>query len=218
MMELKPALLLLGGAWHDFGGFASALGPVLEAHGWSLEASHDLDRLLRLSQATPRLLITYTGFTLKAEDGRPSRPDRMSDAQLVALTHWVRNGGSLLAAHASTVLGASDEALGHLLGGVFVEHPPLGPFTVYPVYGSHPITDGLSAFEVRDELYMEKCGPDIVVHMVAVKDGVAHPLVWSRAEGRGRVAHVALGHSNEVWGLDAYQRLMLQTVGWLDGG
>jgi type 1 glutamine amidotransferase len=45
--------------------------------------------------------------------------------------------------------------------------------------------------------------------------GVAYPMVWSRTEGNGRVAHIAMGHDVKVWNLQPYQRLMLQAIDWL---
>jgi type 1 glutamine amidotransferase len=51
--------------------------------------------------------------------------------------------------------------------------------------------------------------------MVALHQDVAHPLVWSKAEGDGRVAYIALGHSQAVWSAAPYQRLVLQTLAWL---
>jgi type 1 glutamine amidotransferase len=41
--------------------------------------------------------------------------------------------------------------------------------------------------------------------------------VWSKPEGNGRVAHIALGHSAAVWQLEPYRRLMLQAAAWLVG-
>jgi uncharacterized protein len=112
-------------------------------------------------------------------------------------------------------LGTSSPGLGKLIGGVFIEHPPRFSFPVYPVYGEHPITLGISTFNVNDEMYIERCEPGVDVHMATVQAGTVHPLVWSKSEGQGRVAHVALGHSAEVWELEPYQRLMVQSADWL---
>jgi len=51
--------------------------------------------------------------------------------------------------------------------------------------------------------------------MVAVNQGVAHPMAWSKQEGAGRVVHIAPGHFPEVWNHPLYQRLMLHAVNWL---
>ena len=56
---------------------------------------------------------------------------------------------------------------------------------------------------------------DVQVHMVAFDRAFAYPMAWSKSEGRGRVAHLAPGHSAQVWSLEPYQRLLLQTLDWL---
>jgi type 1 glutamine amidotransferase len=218
-MEPKRVLIILGGTWHDFDGFAQAMRALLEPRQWAVESTYNLERLTRLDEAAYDLVLSYTCFTKHTEGlenaGPEKMPEKMTDAQINALTTWVQNGGAFLAAHAASVLGESGPQLGDLIGGVFAEHPPESTFTVYPLYGVHPITAGIEAFNVYDELYIERCDPSVELHMLALHEGVAHPLVWSKAEGRGRVAHVALGHSVAVWQLASYQQLMLQTVAWL---
>ena len=86
---------------------------------------------------------------------------------------------------------------------------------MYPLYGEHPITDRIKAFTVHDEFYMELHESDVRVHMVGLDRGVAYPMLWTRTEGAGHVAHVAMGHDAKVWNLEPYRRLMLQTVDWL---
>ena len=74
---------------------------------------------------------------------------------------------------------------------------------------------GIEAFTVHDEFYMETHTSAVQVHMVAFDRGLAYPMVWSKTEGEGRVAHIAPGHSREVWDLKPYQQLLLQTIYWL---
>lgn len=214
-MTKKRALILLGGAWHDFDGFARCIGPLLEAAGWQVESTYDLDVLTRLDEQPCDLALSYTCFTEHGEGLDNSGPELMSDAQIDGLTRWVRGGGAFLSVHGASVCGKSGPGLRELTGGFFVEHPPAFVFSVYPVYGPHPITAGIEAFPVYDEMYIEQCDPSINVHMLTVEGGVAYPLVWSRVEGRGRVVHLAMGHSDAVWELEPYRRLMLQTTGWL---
>ena len=214
-MNDKRALILLGGMWHDFDGFAHSMQSMLEAESWVVDATYDLDRLTRLDEESYDLVLNYTCFSKHDEGTDNTSPEKLSDVQLHALVRWIRSGGAFLAAHAATRLGESSPLLGEIIGGIFVDHPPLFTFTVYPVYGPHPITTGIEAFTVHDEMYIERCDASVNIHMVAIDRGVAYPLVWSKQEGRGRVAHVALGHPSEVWGLEPYQRLMLQTIGWL---
>ncbi len=213
----KRILIALGGQWHDFEGFAGFARPLLESSGARVEATYDLGELERLREGRYDLVLAYTCFT-SDEGGGKGGPDRLSPAQFRGLADWVRSGGGLLAAHASTVIGASDPALGALIGGVFVSHPPQFAFTLYPVFEEHPITAGIEAFTVHDEFYVETHSSDARIHMVALDRGLAYPMAWSRIEGEGRVAHIACGHSREVWDLAPYRRLLLQTLGWLAKG
>ncbi|HEX2993349.1 MAG TPA: ThuA domain-containing protein [Anaerolineales bacterium] len=211
----KRVLILLGGQWHDFDGFATAIKPLLEKHGMLVEATYDLDTLLRLAEDQYDAVLSYTCFT--SDEGGGKGSDRLSQAQFGNLAGWVQGGGAFLALHAATVIGESDPALGDLIGGVFVSHPPQFAFTVYPIFGDHPIIAGIEAFTVHDEFYIERQTSDVQVHMVAFDRGVAYPMAWSRVEGRGRIAHIAPGHSQAVWDLEPYQRLLLQALDWIMG-
>jgi type 1 glutamine amidotransferase len=213
-MERKNVLLILGGTWHDFDGFAATMQPVFERAGYTVEATYELEALTRLDQIGCKVVLLYTCLTEQQEDGRPATL-KHNDAQVAALVEWVRNGGGLLAAHAATVAGQSSPALRALMGGAFVTHPPAFAFTVYPLYREHPITAGIEAFTVHDELYVQEYNADVEVHAITVDRGVAYPMVWSRSEGRGRVVHVAPGHGPEVWSLKPYQHLMQQALDWL---
>jgi hypothetical protein len=211
----KHVLILLGGQWHDFDGFASAMQALLESHGLQVEATYDLDSLSHLGENRYDLVLSYTCFSPRREGSNDTGPERLTDAQIDGLARWIRSGGALLALHAATVIGESGPALGELIGGVFVSHPPPFTFTLYPIFGGHPITAGIEAFAIHDEFYMEMHTPAVQVHMVAFDRGVAYPMTWSKTEGRGRVAHIAPGHSREVWDLEPYQRLLLQAIDWL---
>jgi len=210
----KKVLILLGGLWHDFDGFAKAMTVLLEEAGCKVETTYDLDCLLGLDELGIDLLMSYTSLSPHREGYDDQTPELLTDAQVNGLCSWVRQGGGLMAAHSATVIGKSDPALGELMGGVFIEHPPQFAFTVYPVYGEHPITDGIEAFTVHDEFYIEKLVGPVEVHMVAIDRGTAYPMVWSKAEGQGRVSHVAMGHSELVWDLPPFRKLMLQALEW----
>ena len=214
-MDKKNILILLGGYWHDFDGFAAAMTPLLEGAGHRVRASYDFEDLTRLEAQGIDLLLSHTCLSEPPAGKTPSCPAGFSSAQVTALSEWVRRGGALLASHAATVPGESGPELERLLGGAFLRHPPQRAFQVLPLSAPHPITDGIGAFKVFDELYIERYHPTVAIHMVAAYEGTAHPVVWSRTEGRGRVAHLAPGHSERVWKLEPYRRLMLQTVRWL---
>ncbi len=214
-MDGKRILIVLGGTWHDFDGFVAAMRPVFEAAGHTVESTYDRDVLTRLDEERYDVVLLHTCLGTPGEGS--SEPEMYDGAQVQALVEWVRDGGGLLASHAATVSAQFDPALRALMGGVFVSHPPQFAFTVYPLLSQHPITDGVEAFTVHDEFYVEVHEASVEIHMVALDRGVAHPMVWSKYERRGRVAHVAMGHDEKVWNLPPYRRLMLQAIAWLTG-
>jgi len=209
----KRILMILGGTWHDFDGFTAAMTPVLEKAGHTLDATYDLDALTQI-EGHYDLVVLNTCIGQANRDSGPTVPGP-TDAQTESLASWVQDGGGLLAVHAATVAGQASPALRALMGGVFVEHPPQFTFTIYPMYEEHPITAGIDAFTVHDEFYIQKYDDTITIHAIALDRGVAHPMVWSRSEGQGRVAYIAMGHGPEVWELEPYQRMMLQAIEWL---
>src|SRR5690554_1355933 len=213
----KPVrvLIFLGGGWHDFNGFAGAMRSLLTPQNFTVDVSFDPDSLLRLAEMDYRVVINYTSF-LRPEEETPVTGGRsLTENQVTALSKWVQNGGGLLAAHSATVIGESPAELRRLLGGSFLSHPDPFAFTVYPLPEKHPITDGLKAFTVYDEFYIEEYDPAVRLHMVAVDRDTAYPMVWSRTENKGKIVHVAPGHDEKVWNHPSYRRLMLQSVSWL---
>jgi type 1 glutamine amidotransferase len=210
----KRILMVLGGTWHDFDGFAAAMKSCFRKAKHRVKSTYRFDDLTRLERSRYDLVILNTCAGEVRDDDGPTVPG-FTDPQVEALTTWVRDGGALLALHAATVAGQSSPALRALLGGVFVEHPPPFSFTVYPMHEEHPLTAGVDAFAVHDELYVQAYDEAIAIHMVAFDRGVAHPMVWSKRDGKGRVAYIAMGHGPEVWELAPYRRLLLQSIEWL---
>jgi len=211
----KYILIILGGLYHDFDGFARAMKLLFEADDWSVEATYDLDVLTRLDKKECQVVLSYTCLSKNSPEQETSTPERLTDEQVHGLAGWVQHGGGLLAVHCATVIGESNSDLARLLGGNFISHPAPFNFTVSSILDQHPLTNGVPAFDVYDEFYMEHCEPSTAVHMTAVYEGKTYPMVWSKPEGAGRVAHIAPGHFPEVWKHPLYQHLMIQAVNWL---
>lgn len=214
-MADKRVLLVLGGIYHDFEGFAAWAKPLLAENGYLLEATYDLDMLTRLDGSDYDVVMIYTSLSTHREGQDDTHPEFFSDEQTKALADWVSSGGALLPVHAATVAGRENLRQKRLMGAVFIEHPPQHTFTVYPLLPEHALTAGVGAFSVTDEFYIQEYEPSLDVHMVAIDRGKAYPMVWTKAEGEGRVAYVAMGHDQGVWDLAPYGKLMIQALDWL---
>jgi type 1 glutamine amidotransferase len=79
-------------------------------------------------------------------------------------------------------------------------HDDFGPFRVEIAAPGHPITEGLAAFDTKDELYVRLAGDAPAEALVTAYSKVAgrqEPLAWAHAYGKGRVFETSLGHAAE---------------------
>lgn len=110
-----------------------------------------------------------------------------------------------------------------MVGGHFVGHPHVGPYTVRVRDFSNPITQGLPGiFDYNSEQYYLMVDPGI--HVLAdteyVYEGrsVNMPVAWIRTWGKGRVFYSSLGHSPEEFEkYPASLELALNGVLWAAG-
>jgi uncharacterized protein len=111
-----------------------------------------------------------------------------------------------------TAMGSFSEAYA-LIGSRYASHGPPpheSRFTVQTDQG-HPLTRGLSDFEITHEHYHLELTAD--ARVVAWRD--TEPVVHVREEGRGRVAYIQLGHDMRVWDDPKARALMTRCIGWV---
>jgi hypothetical protein len=193
--------------------------------------AHDFDSvrldLLTMLAADARLRIRCSATFEEFGDGHAVRAPTFlvsytcnlapSGAGLERLRQFLLAGGRWLVLHATNSLlewradgvaarGLDDPFLG-LIGAAFQAHPPYGRFLVRPC-ASHPLVEGLPAFEVTDELYLADIDPSITPLMTAEFSGAApgfvrddwhdgdcaRPMMFLRQVGAGTILHLALGH------------------------
>jgi len=199
--------------FHDFEMLASHLERWLgDLPGSNLELERTTDRS-RLSGDLTSFDVVCSLLRLGPE---------ASEEEERAIVGFTNSGGGLLGVHGGLVLNRPPEpplrpGMVELWGARFAQHAPYGPFTVRIVDHNHPITRGLSDFEVRDELFELEPLPPLGAHVLAEADahGVAQPMAYTKSHGRGSVYYCALGHDTACWDHPAYQHLMTRGVGWL---
>src|SRR6185312_2764204 len=98
------------------------------------------------------------GLLVVLRDGalRPSGPEGplvswMTPEQERAVADFVASGGGLLALHNATGLYPEGGPYLRMVGGTYRGHGPLERFRVRVVDRSHPVTRGVSDYEVADE-------------------------------------------------------------------
>jgi len=89
------------------------------------------------------------------------------------------------------------------VGGQWVAHPGnIIPYHVTITNHDHPITSGLSDFDMRSEQYYLHVDPNNNVLATTTFsaeycdwiEGTVMPVVWTRMWGKGRVSYTSLGH------------------------
>ena len=135
------------------------------------------------------------------------------------LLDFVRSGKGLVALHFACSSFQEWDEYAMLLGRVWKKgvggHGPRGPFTVDIKRPEHPVTRGLSEFEIDDELYAKLSGDaEIEVLASAYSDwsGKVEPIVFVKPYGKGTVVHNVLGHDLRARENPAYQKLLCRGV------
>jgi len=182
-------------------------------------------------------LVTRKGMgTNRFIDPRPETADAdtylfytaggtFGTSQQEALAAAVTAGKGLVGVHGANILGwqgdgldPADRPLFELLGNRYLSHGPghhEGRHTI-EIVADHPVTAGLSDFELFDEYYEFELAADDVT-MLAQRhraDGRVIPVAYAKDHGAGRVVYIALGHDMRAWGEPSFRALVRQALRW----
>lgn len=153
----------------------------------------------------------------------------IDDGQKRALMEFVRGGRGFVGIHsASDTFFKWPEYL-ELIGGYFDGHPWHQEVTIRVEDPQHPATAHLpAAFTLTDEIYQFKDWSRDRVHVLLsldpssvdlTKPGVRRTdgdfaLAWTREVGRGRMFYTALGHDENVWRDERFQKHLIGGIRW----
>jgi type 1 glutamine amidotransferase len=210
------ALVLIGDQPHEPGHIEEGLRPVFEATGVVPHFTVDVKALSAENLARVRLLVIL-------RDGlqRPGADHRddfiwMTPEQEHAVAAFVERGGGFLNLHNAMGLYPPRGPYLDLVGGRYTGHGPLERFRVEVVDADHPITRGAGGFFVPDEQHTPIYDEGRVHLLLRSRsdDGKEAAAGWTREPGRGRLCHLAPGHTREALLHPMYQRLLRNAVRW----
>ena len=153
----------------------------------------------------------------------------VSEAQKQALLDFVRDGGGFAGVHSATDTFYEWETFGDLIGGYFDGHPWHTHVGILVLDGEHPSTRHLGdRFEITDEIYQYRNFRHEGTHILLELDTTSvdmdkedvrgvdgnFPLAWTRKFGKGKVFYTALGHREDVWKDQRFQKLLLHGILW----
>jgi type 1 glutamine amidotransferase len=190
---------------------------VLESSGrFDVKVSEDIGIFESSSLEKYDVVVLNYGFWNEPE---PSAEGK------AGLLDYVKQGGGLVPLHFSCSSFQDWDEYASLLGRVWVKgvggHGPRSTFTVNITDKDHPITEGMSDFQMDDELYAKLSGEaDIQVLATADSDwsGKTEPMVFVKKYGEGRVVHNVLGHDVKARDNEAFAKLLRRGVEWAATG
>lgn len=225
----RRAVVLSGGVAHDFPATSSVLAAVLVEAGFTAAVTEDVEQgLTGLATARPPPLVVlnmlrWTMHGDRYADQRERWGLSLSAPARRALAEHVRAGGGLLAMHGASICFDDWPDWQDLLGGVWrwgtSTHPPLaGPVPVTVETDAHPIVAGLGDFPIVDEVYGFLDRTDDVRGLLSSPHGgTAHPLLWARTVGAGRVVYDALGHHVASYDVPEHREIIRRAARWAAG-
>ena len=232
---MKRNLVLSGGPGHDFAATTAALVALLDQVGFDSEVvTEPVDAFAALRAAQrgerpPYDLVTVDAlrWAMEVERYAHLREDLgvvLDDAEAALLSDHVHAGGGLLALHTAVICFDAHPVWRALLGAAWdwtaSSHGPEGPVAVTTTAAgrTHPITSGVTPFEVTDELYR---GLDLVEGLVPLLTGndrgVPTPVLWTREVGQGRVVTDLLGHGPASLEDPNHRAVIVRAATWAAG-
>ncbi|MEX2285986.1 MAG: ThuA domain-containing protein [Planctomycetaceae bacterium] len=211
------ALVLIGDQPHEPGHVEAGLRPVFAATGVVPHFTVDVHALTAENLAKVDLLVVLRDGLQRPTDDHKDDYVWMTPEQQQAVVQYVENGGAFLNLHNSMGLYPDDGPYLHLVGGRYIGHGPLERFRVEVVDPAHAITRGIEGFSVADEQHTPPYDTDKVHLLLRNRsdDGKSAAAAgWAYEPGKGRLCHLANGHTRESLLHPQYQKLMCNAVNW----
>ena len=214
---MADALFLAGDRYHVADEAFAGVGPVLESADLEVDYTTDFSSIDAHSLDGKRLLV-FLRDGMEWPDGHDSPPVRwMQPHQEEAIENFVKDGGSFLVLHNSAWDYPHEGGYRRTVAGYYQFHPPLMPFDVYVVNRDHPITVGVSDYDIEDEqhfIWFDKDRVELLTRSQG-RDGRESASGFCHEYGRGRVAYLANGHTQHVLEHPTVQLLLTNAVRWL---
>ncbi|MCE2400706.1 ThuA domain-containing protein [Candidatus Poribacteria bacterium] len=207
-MDILKSLVFVGteGIYHDHAGNGQYLTTMLnDSDGIEADFSRNYN-VLADGLGTYSTVLFYTDI------------GELTEEQEKGLLNYIQSGGGFFGLHTAAASFRESEGYHGMLNGFFNGHSPYMDFTVNVSDSEHPISTGLTDFEVTDELYYLKHNPDTSHHLMHAYDNTkdeTHVMAFHHKYGDGRVFYFALGHDLAVLENPSFQEVIRRGVLWV---
>jgi type 1 glutamine amidotransferase len=180
------------------------------------------------------VLFFTTGSGPKKKDIGPLTPEELKDLQ-----DWVKVGGAFAGTHCATDT-LYESSYGDFIGGYFAGHPSVQEVKLKLEDSKHPVAAGLTdGMKWTDEYYIMAAQPfsreKVHVILSIDKDTLVlpkpkkptdksleradgdYPVSWVKEEGKGKIFYTSLGHREQTWKDERFQKHLFGGLDWAVG-
>jgi len=210
-------------------------------HGF--EAVCEKDGRIFLSREFPSFdgFVFMTQGNLLAEKCKDGSPPMTLDGKK-ALLKAIEDGKGFVGCHcASDTFHSPDHYRGgqfknqqgkdidpyiQMLGGEFIRHGRQQKAWMRVTDSNFPAARGLKDFNLHEEWYsLKNFAPDLHVILIQDTKGMVDfdyerppfPATWARMHGKGPVFYTSMGHREDVWQHEIFQKLLVGAIHWAVG-
>jgi type 1 glutamine amidotransferase len=158
--------------------------------------------------------------------------DSITSHQRNAFCRLLKTGIGVVALHHNLAAHRNWDEFTHIIGGKYLfepqvikgeEYKPSTYFhdqdiTVRVASKDHPVTKGISDFQIHDETYKGYyTAPDVDVLLTTEHVNSDPELAWTTAYENSPVVYLLLGHDSKAWRHPVYPELLLNAIRWAAG-
>ena len=227
---MRSNLILTGGINHDFIDTAEALAEVLLEAGFESTITDDMHAGFdQLANSRFDLITIFTLRWRMLDDDKyiPYRDEwsyEINERDRTNLVSHMAKGGGLLGLHTACICFDTWQEWSDLLGAKWVWQQTFHPLPAalqVRVGAQHSICQGLTDFEVVDELYHDLwTGPDSVPLLSAVSsdNGTQQTIAVANEVFGGRSVFSSLGHDRASMETEGHARFIQNAADWCVSG
>jgi uncharacterized protein len=154
----------------------------------------------------------------------------ITDEQATLLSECIRNGKPLVALHHSICAYDNWPEYFNIIGGKYFHKPTVVNgkeyaacsyihdvhFKVKIADKKHPVTAGLSDFEIFDETYKGYYVEPGIIPLLATEEPSSNPVIgWAKKYGKARVVTLQCGHDVPTFENPNFRKLLKQSIEWV---
>lgn len=202
-------VLVMGGkteGFHEFKIMEPIYKSFLGEAGFDVTTTEDRNMFRKENLETFNVVLDYT------------TGDSLTEEQSTGLLNRIRSGMGFVGVHSAADSYNNCRAYQRMIGGTFLMHPGIRPYSFKVLNPNHPVMAGVTDFVAPEELYLMETTGHFELLMSTYWDGFERPVAWVKPYGFGRIFYTVLGHGKEQHEGAMFQRMVVNAIPWTCSG